>query len=477
MDTPWHATLAPALASTLLHALWQVTLLALMAALVLRALARHGAAARHVAGLMFLFAMVAMPAATFAHFLAPPADTTSFGTLASATVMTVDAIAPLSVPPPSHGLAFAVSLSWLIGVAAMLLKQWGGWRLIGMLERRAFRPLPPEWQRRVEVLQRALGISRKVTVRLADDVLTPFTARLLRPVIWLPLSLLTRLPSEQVEALLAHELAHVRRLDWLWNGLQCVAESLLFFHPAAWWLGRRIRQEREHACDDLAVAACGDAIALAEALAELERHRPVLPRLVLAARGGALVCRITRLLSPSVHRQQRMPIGIAMLLGSALLIASEVEPLWHPVPGPASASPTEGTLRPDDDRSVALAGPRASHRLHAGVDVRREVRPSFGGHVARHAIEDVPQVSAAPQASPPSPPSPPSPASPTSPTSPPSPASPRSPPSPIADASELEMIPRLVAGDAGVVARTGVRGALMRDAIAMTALKVNPHDS
>ncbi len=472
MDAPWHATFAPALASTLLHALWQVTLLALLAALVLRSLARHAAATRHAAGLMFLFAMVALPAATFAHVSALPDAGMSFGVLPSGTELAPGTMPRASITP-SHGLALALSLSWLIGVAAMLLRQWGGWHLIRVLERRPFRPLPPEWQRRADVLRRALGISREVTVRLADDVLAPFTARLLRPVVWLPLSLLARLPKEQIEALLAHELAHVRRLDWLWNGLQCVAESLLFFHPAAWWLGRRIRQEREHACDDLAVAACGDAIALAEALMELERHRPVLPRLVLAAHGGALVDRISRLLSPSAHRQRRMPLGIAMLLGSALLIAGEMEPLWHPVPGPASAPSTEGTLRPDEG-SVALAGPRAPHRLHAGVDVRREIGPSFGGHVARHAIEDVPYVSAAPQTSPPSPPSPPSPASPTS---PPSPASPRSPPSPIADASELEMIPRLVAGDAGVVARTGVRGALMRDAIAMAALEVNPHDN
>ena len=75
------------------------------------------------------------------------------------------------------------------------------------------------------------------------------------------------MPREQVEALLAHELAHIRRLDWCWNTTQCVIESVLFHHPAMWWLSRRIREEREHACDDLAVAVCGDPVVLAEALA------------------------------------------------------------------------------------------------------------------------------------------------------------------------------------------------------------------
>ena len=157
----------------------------------------------------------------------------------------------------------------------MLARHIGGLRAIAAMERGPFEPLPPAWQRRVEELRAALGIARTVAVRLSAEVASPFAARLLRPVIWLPLSMLSRVPAEQVEALLAHELAHIARRDWLWNGVQCVIEALLFYHPAAWWLGRRIRQEREHACDDLAVAACGDAIALAEALAalECERHR------------------------------------------------------------------------------------------------------------------------------------------------------------------------------------------------------------
>ena len=161
-------------------------------------------------------------------------------------------------------------------------------------------------------------------MRLAAEIASPFTARLFRPVIWLPLSLLTRLPTDQVEALLAHELAHIQRLDWLWNGLQCVLESLLFFHPGAWWLSRRIRQEREHACDDLAVAACGNAIALAEALAELELHRHHFPRLVLAAHGGSLMKRITRLLAGSTSGSRwRLPAGIAVLVVSGALLATQ----------------------------------------------------------------------------------------------------------------------------------------------------------
>lgn len=348
MDIAWNAQFgfAPALARALLHSLWQGVLLAAMAALALQLLARHGAAMRHAVGLAFLLAMVGMPVAGFARFWAQPATEVNTGILPAMTAPAIAAMPDVFVQQ-SHGTAAALSLLWLIGVAIMLLRQLGGWRLVGMLEHHPFRKLPPEWQPRVDALQRALVISRKVAVRLSEDVLAPFTARLLRPVIWLPLSLLARLPREQVEALLAHELAHIRRLDWLWNGLQCVAESLLFFHPGAWWLGRRIRQEREHACDDLAVAACGDAIALAEALAELEHHRHPLPRLLLAAQGGSLMTRITRLLSgPQARRGRGVPLAIAILLGSGVVLASQLEPSQHQVPGLRIESSTDGTLRP-----------------------------------------------------------------------------------------------------------------------------------
>ena len=125
---------------------------------------------------------------------------------------------------------------------------------------------------------------------------------LLRPVVWLPLSLLARLPAEQVEALIAHELAHIARLDWLWNGVQCVIESLLFFHPAAWWLSRRIRlsatNERElcliHASvlvrvDAIATSSGNRHVGLMYASSSISTRKPTRLRAVLA-----IVARIGR---------------------------------------------------------------------------------------------------------------------------------------------------------------------------------------
>jgi len=272
---------APALALALVHSLWQGAVIAILARGVLAACANRSAALRHALGMGFLLAMAIVPTISFLGFWWVPALEVN-ATLLPA-MSPVDTGTPGRFEWQSNVLAAVMTVTWLVGVALMLLRHFGGLRIIGALENKAGGVLPAEWQQRAHALQRKLGISRTVLVRLADDVAAPFTARLFRPVIWLPLSLLARLPVDQVEALIAHELAHIRRLDWLWNGIQCVLESLLFFHPGAWWLSRRIRQEREHACDDLAVAACGDAIALAEALVELERDRHFSPALVPAA--------------------------------------------------------------------------------------------------------------------------------------------------------------------------------------------------
>ena len=123
----------------------------------------------------------------------------------------------------------------------------------------------------------------------------------LKPVVLLPASALAGLAPNQIEAILAHELAHIRRHDYLVNLCRRVVETLLFYHPAVWWLSRRIRAERENCCDDLAVSLCGDPVAYAAALAELEGLRSTTGDLVLAATGGSLLQRVRRLLGAPTH--------------------------------------------------------------------------------------------------------------------------------------------------------------------------------
>jgi beta-lactamase regulating signal transducer with metallopeptidase domain len=358
MDTFWNAqyALAPACANALLNSLWQGALFALLAAAAFSVLPRSNAALRHVVGMVFLLAMVIAPLVSMATFLENPATTLGIGLvplLSRPHLVTKTGV----FVQETNGVAGWVSLLWLLGAALMLVRQLGGLRQIRTLDRQAFDEMPAVWQRRVLVLQQALGIARTVGVRLSDNVLTPFTVRYVRPVVWLPVSILTRLTPDQIEALLAHELAHIRRADWLWNGLQCMAESLLFFHPAAWWLSRRIRAEREHACDDLAVGACGNAIALAEALATLERERLSFPHLVLAAHGGSLMQRISRLLSgPPSRLPWRVPAGLIILLCVGGLLATGIGVSKHKLPNLRIESSTDSALAPGYFHEFGLGG-------------------------------------------------------------------------------------------------------------------------
>src|SRR5690606_9929357 len=134
------------------------------------------------------------------------------------------------------------------------------------------------------------------------------------------------LTAEQLRAILAHELAHVRRYDYLVNLLQSVVETLLFYHPAVWWVSRRIRIEREHCCDDLAVAACGDRLTYARALAEMEHLRGGRTMLAAAATGGSLLSRIQRLIGAPTSKADRPAqwIGGLAAIGAILAIGAGV---------------------------------------------------------------------------------------------------------------------------------------------------------
>jgi len=142
----------------------------------------------------------------------------------------------------------------------------------------------------------------------------------LRPVILLPASALTGLSAEQLEALLAHELAHIRRYDYLVNLLQTTIETLFFYHPAVWWVSTQVRQEREHCCDDLAVAACGDVLTYARALTALEQLRGSEPQLAVAASGGSLLVRIQRLLRGRAPALYGFESGLAGFIALATIL-------------------------------------------------------------------------------------------------------------------------------------------------------------
>jgi hypothetical protein len=168
------------------------------------------------------------------------------------------------------------------------------------------------------------GITRSVRLRVVDALASPVTAGWWRPVVLVPAALIARMPTDLLEALLAHELAHVRRHDYLVNLLQSAVEVLLFYHPTVWWLSSRVRAEREQVADDLAATALGEPRRLAVALSELDRFQLSPSNLAPAAHGGELMSRIKRLVRPTrdpIDWKLALPAAALPVLGLAAALA------------------------------------------------------------------------------------------------------------------------------------------------------------
>jgi beta-lactamase regulating signal transducer with metallopeptidase domain len=170
-----------------------------------------------------------------------------------------------------------------------------------------------------------LGIRRPVALLESALVDVPSVVGWFRPVILAPASALSGLTPPQLEMILAHELAHIRRRDPLVNLLQTGIEAALFYHPAAWWISSRIRQEREHCCDEAAVALCGDPVGYARSLARLERLRQEWPALAVSSTGGSLLERVRRLVYSAPAPGGAPRFAAAALLAMALLVVAPIE--------------------------------------------------------------------------------------------------------------------------------------------------------
>lgn len=290
---------ALALAWTLLHFLWQGALLGFVAWVGLTLLARRSPQARYAWATALLGLMALAPVATFLLLrqAAAPAvpvamEGAALPTLPMGLIDRLQATVQPWLP--------ALTLGWLTGVGLFALRLIGGLAMIQRLKEVGTSAVPAQWHLVLNRLCRDLKLHRPVRLLGSARVDVPTVVGWLRPVILLPASALTQLTPHQLEAILAHELAHVRRHDFAVNLLQACVEALLFYHPAVWWLSAKVREERELACDDVAVSLCGDALAYAQALAVLDDLRAPIPTLALASHGGSLMKRITRLIQPQL---------------------------------------------------------------------------------------------------------------------------------------------------------------------------------
>jgi beta-lactamase regulating signal transducer with metallopeptidase domain len=389
-----------ALGWALVHFIWQGAVVAILYAGVAALLRGRAANVRYSVACAAMLLMLALPAATIFVIGRSSKDESTSRRASSNEALpasgnlsesldrgrSVSASAgDFSAPPQprSFGLwakeRFATFMPWLValwfaGVLFLSLRFLGGLIVAQRLKRRRASADIRQWQEKLSSLCRRLRVSRPVRLCESALVEVPTVIGWLRPVILVPASALTGLSAEQLEALLAHELAHIKRYDYLINLLQTAVETLLFYHPAVWWLSAQIRQEREHCCDDLAVATCGDVLTYARALAELEQLRSLAPQLAVAANGGALISRIQRLVgSPAraSHRFESWLAGVIALAtaftifaGAQTQILSSDEQLTPKEPSTASSPGARANSANDNRQRARSADPKTPDKSH-----------------------------------------------------------------------------------------------------------------
>ena len=292
---------------TLLHFVWQGALLGVAVAGILWLCRSRSAKTRYAVASGGLVALLAAPVVTAAVLwqaarTAEPfgsADRTATRALGSGSTGGHALIAANSMDAVHARLAAAlpgVVAIWLAGVSLLLVRMGGGlWRVHRLHEAGLAAPAS-RWQEVAARLASRLGLSNAVRVVESRLVGTPTVVGWMRPIVLLPVAALANLSPAQVEAILAHELAHIRRHDYLVNLLQSLGETVLFYHPAVWWVSGRIRAEREHCCDDVAVMVSGDHVSYAAALAALEEWRVGKAAPALGATDGPLGGRARRIL-------------------------------------------------------------------------------------------------------------------------------------------------------------------------------------
>jgi beta-lactamase regulating signal transducer with metallopeptidase domain len=397
----------------LVHFFWQGTALAALAATAM-ALCRS-AAARYAIGVGTLALMLAAPVGTFVALwqsrpegsqkkfsaaassaLTKPVEWLRTASSRSATRLTFSA-----TPSSSHpdALLWFVE-AWFAGIIILSVRTAGGVLLIERMRRRDAKLVSARIRQICLAVQWRLGLMRAIRYCESKFVAAPAVIGWIRPAVLLPVSALTGLSEGQLQAVIAHELAHIRRFDNIVNVFQILIETLLFYHPAVWWLSKRTRTERENCCDDAAVSVCNDPMQYARALATMAELRSV-PALAMAANRGPLAARVARLLGASSQRSSVRNAGIVasfILLAGAAFAASAFFGIAHtalasalpirgnnfrtppPVPfqAPASLPPTSSAagISRAADGNFSIAPHRATSETRASAPTQQEQEPN-----------------------------------------------------------------------------------------------------
>jgi beta-lactamase regulating signal transducer with metallopeptidase domain len=341
-----------ALSLALLHFLWQGAALAAIAGIGMALLG--SASKRYALGIIVLAGMVIAPAVTFVVLRNSPTGDQQFPRANSPSTMAAQLAIFGQTPGHSSPRPAGTERSylwlveaWFLGVFLFSLRTAGGVIVLERLRRSEAAEVNGALLERCLAMQRRMGLDHAVKYCKSIQVDAPAVIGWFRPMMLLPLSALTGLSEAQLEAVIAHELAHIRRYDAFFNLFQIAVESILFYHPAVWWLSKRIRAERENCCDDAAIAVCGSPLEYAKALTMMEQWR-VSPAMAMAANRGSLSARVRRMLGKPTLESGMRTAGVA----AGVLCLCVAVAAGHALLGVARASATPATTNSKAEKPV-----------------------------------------------------------------------------------------------------------------------------
>ena len=364
-ETLTTSPLLNALGWAVLHFLWQGCVIAAMAALLLSGLRDRSAQAKYMVGCLALACSLLAFVTAFA--IAPPIEGPSTGPSSVTAALEVEGASSRGyltnfsqwwsasrsgldevAAPVATRLVPLVASLWSLGVMFLTIRLLVRWMAVRRMEHGATADVGTDVRHMFVTLCEDLGLRKAVRFCRSRMAEVPMVVGWFSPVVVVPLSAFTSLTPDQLRAVLAHELAHIRRYDYLVNGIQSMIEVILFFHPAVWWISGQVRKERELCCDDIAVQTVGNPMVFARALSRLEALRDEGTQVALAANGGLLMQRIQRIVGINVDRSVRgsrpFVTGITIAL---LMVVVSVASLTMAVPlkarsGESHAAETAG---------------------------------------------------------------------------------------------------------------------------------------
>ncbi len=321
--------LIEAIGWTIFHSIWQGALIAIILLIIFKSFKNLGASHRYATGVWGLLGMVTATFVTFwvIYLEVSPAGSAAADNSREITTMVwqnfVTNISPASPASPMAYLLPITVYTWMAGILLFSLRFAGGLLFTYRLTRVNINPAPSIWQDKVQLLQHQISLSKPVRLVASGLAKVPMTIGFFKPMILIPVQSFTALSPEQIEAILIHELAHIKRYDFVVNIFQSILEILFFYHPAVWWINRIIREEREYCCDDLAIRQGIDPLALAKALANLAALKLGHPNLALGLghHKSSLWHRIKRVTEPNGRPSRRHWGSGLFILGSLLLTA------------------------------------------------------------------------------------------------------------------------------------------------------------